>query len=158
MAYNTIKLKNYSDVFEEFDASGVIIPGELLTFDSNGDVKPHATAGGNVGPVMFALEDELQGKEINESYAIGDKVNVWIPGRGDQVYAILADGQNAAIGSLLESDGSGGLNVHTADVSDAPNLTNQIVGVAMEAVDRSGSTEDSSSPLGGDYRIRIMII
>lgn len=154
----TIKLKKYSDVIEEYDASATIIPGELLEMDTNGDVKPHATAGGNIGPVMFALEDELQGDEIDDTYASGDPVQVWIPGRGDEVYAILADGQNASIGDFLESAGTGALAVHSADISDAPNLTNQIVGIALEAVDRSGSTEDSSSPLGGDYRIKIKIV
>lgn len=154
----TIKLKKYSDTIEEYIASATIIPGELLELDSDGKVKPHATAGGNVGPIMFALEDELQGEGIDDTYATNDPVQVWIPKPGDEVYAILADGQNAAKGNFLESAGSGALAVHSSDISDAPNITNQIVAVALEAVNRSGSTEDSSSPLGGDYRIKVKIV
>ena len=78
MAFNTIKLKKYSDVIEEMIADAAIYPGMVVEMDSAAKVKVHATAGGNVVPVMVALEDELQGKGIDDAYATNDKVQVWI--------------------------------------------------------------------------------
>lgn len=157
---NSVILKNYSDVFEEIQATAAVLtPGMLLELDSAGKVKAHATAGGNVLP-MFALEDALQGKGITNNYAINDKVQVWIPGRGDRVNAILADDNAIAIGDFLESNGAGLLQAHSADISDAPNVTNQIVAVAVEAVDLTGdsSTESSEAPLGVNKRIKVRIV
>lgn len=157
MAYNTIKVKKYSDVIEEIEASGAITPGMFLEVDSNGKVVAHNSAGQNVLP-MVALEDEMQGKGISDVYASGDKVQVWIPYRGDMVYAILEDGNNVAIGDFVESAGNGNVQKHTTDVSDAPNYTNQIVGVAVEAKNLSESSGGESSGLLGDQRILIRII
>lgn len=158
---NSVKLKNFSDVNEEYTATAVaLIPGMLLELTSAGLVQAHSTAGGTVLP-MFAFEDELQGKGIDQAYAVSDKIQVWIPGRGDQVYAILADDNNVAIGNFLESNGAGLLQKHASDDSSvAPNITNQIVGVALEAVDLTGdsSTESSASPLGVNRRIKVRLV
>lgn len=168
MAYRTIKAKKYSDVIEELDASTTIIPGELLEIDSSNEVKPHATAGGNVLPPMFALEDELQGNDVDDTFADGDKVQVWIPYRGDQVNAILADGEDVSIGDALESNGAGKLVKHVADVesfesAEPGSITvypNQIVGVALEAKDLSDSSggEESSGVIGYNTRILIRVV
>jgi hypothetical protein len=159
-APKTIKLKNFSDVNEEIVSTAVAItPGMLLERTSANLVQAHGTAGGNIVP-MFACEDELQGKGITDNYVASDPIQVWFPGRGDWVYAILANGQDVSIGDMLESDGNGYLQKHAADVSDAPNVTNQIVGVALDAVDTSGdsSAESSESPLGVAKRIRVQIV
>lgn len=157
MAYKTIKVKKYSDVIEEIEAAGTIKPGMLLEVNSTGKVVAHNSAGENVLP-MFALEDELQGKAISETYVSGDKVQVWVPYRGDFVYALLEDGNNVAIGDFVESAGNGNVQKHATDVSDAPNYTNQIVGVAVEAVNLSESSGAESSGLQGDQRILIRVI
>ena len=115
MAYNTIKVKKYSDVIEEIVAASAITPGMLLELASATTVKAHATAGGNQLP-MFALEDELQGNGIDDAYAAADPVQVWIPYRGDIVYAILEDGNNVAVGDFVESAGNGNVQKHVADV------------------------------------------
>jgi len=150
MAKNTIKVKNYASVREEMVAVGAITPGHLVEIDSAGEVQVHSTAGGNVLP-MFALEDELQGKKITDAYVADDKVQVWIPGRGDVVYALLKDGETAVIGSWLESAGDGTLQVHAAD-STGDYLPLQIVGQAIEAVDMSVSS--GADPTG---RIQVRI-
>lgn len=143
MAKNTIKVKKYSDVIEEIDAGGAITPGHLLELNSSGDVVVHNSAGESVLP-MFALEDELQGGEIDDAYASGDKVQVWIPGRGDQVYALLADGEVAAIGSFLESNGDGTLKVYDQTSGGVADFPHSIVGVATEAVDLSASANTAA--------------
>lgn len=134
MAYNTIKVKKYSDVIEEMTAVGTITPGMLVEIDSNGEVQAHSGEGEAVLP-MFALEDELQGKSITDNYSADDKVQVWIPYRGDNVYALLAQGEDVAIGTLLVSNGDGTLKAYSsASDTEYPQI---IVGVALEAVDAS---------------------
>lgn len=147
---NTIILKNYSNVFAEYIAQATITPGELLTLHSDGRVKPHNSAGGPVLK-MFAVEDELQGKGIADNYAAGDPVNVWIPGPGDEVYARLANGETAVIGSFLVSDGNGELRVWEADSAGVVEYSNSIVGVALEA-------KDTDTSILGLTNIKIKIV
>ena len=56
MKYQTIKIKKYSDVVEEYPAAAAFYPGSLIEFTTNLNVRVHATATSNVLP-MFALED-----------------------------------------------------------------------------------------------------
>lgn len=134
MAYNTIKVKKYSDVIEEITAAGTITPGMLVELDSNGEVKAHSGEGEAVLP-MFALEDELQGNSIDNDYSEDDKVQVWIPYRGDNVYGLLAQGEDVAIGELLVSNGDGCLKAYSEESdTEYPQI---VVGVALEAVDAS---------------------
>lgn len=141
---NTIKIKKYSDVIEEHVAAAAINPGALIEITSLDKVQKHATAAGNAIP-MFALEDELQGKGIDEAYALGDPVQCWIPNRGDVVYAILADEQNIAIGDLLVSNGDGTLKKYvSSDDSSYTQHPNQIIGMTTEAVDLSGSSGEEA--------------
>ena len=151
---NSIILKRLgAEVIEEITATAVAIkPGYLVEMASATTVQAHSTAGGSVLP-MFAIEDQFQGKAITADYAVSVKIQVWIPRRGDQVYAYLADGQSVSAGDFLESNGVGVLTSHTEDNSVAPNIGNQIVGVALEAVDLSGSAN-----LTAIGRIKIRII
>lgn len=155
MAKHTIKLKKYSDVIKEKIAASAITPGMLITYDTNGKVKAHDGSEEEAVP-MFALEDELQGKGIDDAYAADDPVQCWIPYRGDEVYAILVDGENVAIGALLASDGSGNLKEHNPDSATSPMA---VVARALEALDLSGSSgEESSGPLAYNKRIKVEIV
>ncbi len=171
MAYRSIKVKNYLNIFEEYEANVAITPGMLIEEMSTGKVRPHATAGGNALP-MFAMEDSLQGKTIDEDYVAADQVQCWIPTRGDQVNALLRDEQTIVIGDFLESDGEGRLQKHVSDAKSFQSADNypdwtltvlqlQIVGVALEAKDLSTLPEGSESSAGGEYhnpRILIRIV
>lgn len=158
MNKNTIILKNYLNVREEFVANAAITPGHLIEVMSTGKVRKHASAGQNA-LIMFALEDELQGKGIDDDYAADAMVQCWIPQRGDIVYALLKDGQNIAIGDFLESAGDGTLQKHVPDVDSAADVETiyglQIIGQAIEAIDLSGSS--GTHPDSG-YRIAIRIV
>lgn len=128
MIRKTIKIKKYSDVIEEYIAGGTITPGHLVALNSDGEVIVHATEAGVTLP-MFALEDELQGKVIDDTYKEDDRVQVWIPGRGDEVYALLAANESVNIGDYLVSKGGGTLKKLASDtVADS-----QIIGFAVEA-------------------------
>lgn len=157
-ASHSVIIKKYSDCIEEFVASAAITPGHLVEVITGGEIRVHATAGGNVLP-MFALEDEPQGKSITEAYAHEDVVQVWTPTRGDIVNALLADGQTIVAGDFLQSAGDGTLTKyvaehwHSADAGTVYPLA--IVGVATEAVDLSGST--GTHPVSG-LRIKVRIV
>lgn len=161
--YNTIKLKKYQDIIEEYEAASAITPGNLIELSSAGKVQNHATAGGEVLP-MFALEDELQGNGIEDAYASGDKVQCWVAQRGEIVYARLADGESVAIGDFLVSNGNGCLKKHTAFAhtgSEETTLYAQpLVGVALEARELdslSGGGGDSSLAENSQY-IKVRIV
>ena len=139
MAKNTIKVKKYGDHIEEIVAGGAITPGMLIAEGSAGTVAAHGSAGANAIP-MFALEDELQGNGVDDAYASGDPVQCWYPYRGDQVYALLADGETIVVGDLLESNGDGYLKKHTAGSAGVVEYPLAVVGQATEALDLSGSS------------------
>lgn len=150
MAYRTIKLMG-DPVVKEYTAAAAITPGHLVEIDSNGKVKVHSTAGGSAQR-RFALEDENQGKGITDAYSSSNICKTGVFREGDEVYTFLANGENAAIGSLLESYGDGTLKVVDADASAGAIAVQSIVGEACEAVDMSGSS--GVDPSG---RIRIEI-
>ena len=152
MAKETIKLKKYFDVVEELAATAVAVtPGYLLELTSTGAVQAHSTAGGVVLP-MFALEDEMQGGDIDTDYAVSAKIQVWVTGRGEIVNALLADGETVVIGDFLESAGDGTLQKYDDDSAGASEYPNSIVGVAVNAVDMSGS---SGADPDGRIQVRI---
>jgi len=145
MEKNTIKLKKYLDVIEEYTATAVAItPGMLLELTSADQVQAHSTEGGIVLP-MFALEDELQGKGIDDNYAVSAKIQVWVAVRGEQVFANIADSEEVNIGDFLISAGNGKLKV--ADSTDT-----EVVGVALEDLDMT----DSDDAAIGRCAVRIL--
>lgn len=155
---NTVILKRYSAIQNEYAAAAAITPGMLVELTSAGTVQAHSNAGQPCAK-QFAIEDALQGKEIDDAFATGDVVRVWTAQSGDEVYAILADGENASIGSFLESDGDGALRVYAADSAGAVEYPASIVGVCIEAVNLSDSSgAESSGPLGYDKRVKVRIV
>lgn len=148
MSYNTIKVKKYSDIQEEFIAAGTIYPGMLVEMDSDGKVVAHNSAAAR-HMAMVAIENELEGQDIDTAYASGDPVQVWFPQRGDMAYMVLSNGENVAKGDGLESNGDGYLQKLTSGYQ---------VGIAEEALDLSGSSgEESSEALGYNKRILVRI-
>jgi hypothetical protein len=153
MAQKSIILKNYSDVFEEYTAGGTIYPGMLLIMSAADTVVAHSDDAPTQGCLaMFAVEDALQGRDIDEPYVTGDPVKCWIPGRGDEVYAVLEDGAIAAVGTFLESNGAGMLQAFSSG--------NGAVAIALEAKDLSTSSgqETSEAPWGYAKRIKVKIL
>jgi hypothetical protein len=163
MAKNTIMLKNYLNVFEEYKAvTATIYPGCLVELTSAEKVKLHATAGGNALP-MFAIEDALQGKGIDDAFAADDTVRCWIPTRGDVVYGILADGQTIVKGEFVESNGAGYLRKHTPEEDSGgtgtPIYTRNIVGISLDTESAAAGSEDSDiNFLSLNRRIAVRII
>lgn len=128
---------------EEGKASEAITPGSLVALNSDGEYENHGSAGG-YGEALFALEDSLQGKTINDAYAADDIVRIVVAGKGDVVYARLADGEDVGIGDLLTSNGDGTLQKIAG--------TEKPIAVAIEALDLS----ESSNTTPGRVRSRIL--
>lgn len=151
MAKQTIKLKKYADIVNEYNAAAAITPGMLIELTSAGTVQANSAAG-LACQKQFALEDELQGKTIADAYAVGAPVQCWNTIPGEEVYAWLADGEDVAIGDKLVSDGAGKLKAMTED-SSAAVVEETPIAIALEAVDMSGSS--GADPSG---RIKVRII
>jgi len=152
MAKRTITVKGDGQAVEKV-ANAAITPGHLVELMSTDKLRVHATAGGNAQR-MFAIENELIGAEIATAYAATAQCLARVFKNGDQVAAILADGENAAIGSMLESNGNGELKVHTASSAGAVEYPEAIVGIAIEAVNAS----DSATTPVASRRIFVEII
>ncbi len=120
-------------------AAAAITPGHLVELTSADKVQKHSTAAGFTAK-MFAVEDELQGKTIDQEYASASRVQFNVCPPGCIVNALIADGEDIAIGDKLVSNGDGTLK--EADSA----ATDEIVGVAMEAVDMSDSSAADPSP------------
>lgn len=115
MAPKTIMLKTRAMMIKEWpvDAGDDITPGDLLEFVSTTDeVQPHSSAAGVCRPLMVAAEAAIDGRGIDDDYdEDGEACFVIYPDRGDELYMWLSPGETAAIGSLLESNGDGALQV-----------------------------------------------
>lgn len=109
-------------------AEGPIRPGMLISRNSDNKFVPHPTAAGLTGPI-FARENSIVGKSIDDNYVQGDTVLAWHCRNGDWIYALLEEGANVAIGALLESNGAGLLQAQ----SGAASLCR-----ALEAVNATG--------------------
>ena len=121
MARRIIKLLGEPVQNEDSKAAEVITPGHLVTFDSNGDLIKHNSAGGFT-TTAFALEREEMGDDIDETYAVLDTVKVGVFGRGTRVLALIASGQNLVKGDYLESAGNGTLRKFAAGTRLARSL------------------------------------
>ena len=116
MALRTIVLKGRG-IRDEALAAGTITPGYLIQRDSADKVIAHNTAAG-IAQKMFAVENELVGKEITVDYLSGDTTLFEHVVRGGMVNALLpANAAAIVIGDQLESAGDGTLRIIAADVA-----------------------------------------
>jgi len=151
MAIETIKIKKYSDIELEAAANAAITPGHAVEYISTGKVQKTATAGGKWAG-MVALEDELQGKGINDDYAANDRVKIWVAGRGDIVNMLATDEEAIVIGDFIEIGVAGKVRKFASGVA---------IGIAVKAVDLSTLPEGSESSDGGLYynpRVQVQLI
>lgn len=144
----TILLKG-DGVFKEAAAGGAVTPGHLININSSGAFVVHGTAGGDAFP-MFAVEDDIQGKDITDAYASGDQCFAVVPARGAEIYALVPAAASAiVVGDILESNGDGTLRKGAAAAVTATNLR-RIVARALEAVNNSGG--------GTPARIKVEVV
>jgi hypothetical protein len=131
------------------DAGSAIKPGYLLERDNATEVSEHSSAGENAVP-MFAVENEVVGKDIDTVYAVGDNVLFEVMTPGTEVYALVAASATAiTAGAFVESAGDGTVRIASTSAATADTERLGIIGQALEDVDNSGG--------GSEARIRIEI-
>lgn len=137
-SYKTIFLKGQEfSIMEEAKAGEAgIYPGMFLKFQSDGDFELQDESE-TIGPMLVAVEDDKEGKTVDDVYTSGRQCTArWVP-VGAEVFAYLAPGHNASIGSYLsfagyESPGALGVAQQTsAQLGAGANF------VAKEAVNNS---------------------
>jgi len=134
-------------VQEEYTAGEAISPGHLVDIHNNGLLYKHDVPEGKAER-MFAQEDALQGKTIDDNYAAGDIVTVILPVLGAEVQAWLINDQIVSIGDWLVSNGDGCLRRE----DEGSGFTDtRVVAVAMESLD----TVNDSSTSARRIRVRI---
>lgn len=133
---NTIQLSG-DFVLEEALAEAAITPGHLVERISTGKVQKHSTEGGHA-ELMFAVEDALQGRNIDTAYAADELVTHHIQKSGAKVQAWLKPGGTAVVvGTELISDGAGQM-LNVADAASG-TVVEDVIGLAEEALDLSAS-------------------
>ena len=147
--YNKVMLKGEFEQYEAL-ASGALYPGHVLIVDSDGKVKPHNVAGG-FAEAIFAIEDSLQGNDIEDQYALNARVQYVAPNKGSVVYIMIKDGENIAKGDKLVSAGDGKFQEAKAD-SSSTVMEEHIMGVALDNCDMSSS---SGADASGWCRMRV---
>jgi len=114
MALNTISRihskGNYR--YEEHVANAALSPGHLLEINSSNKVLKR-NSGSTVGEALFAMEDALQGKTVDDAYSANEVVPCILPAKGSVVNAMLYAGVNYTVGTILESKGDGTLTSGT---------------------------------------------
>jgi hypothetical protein len=140
---------------KELIAGGTITPGHLVAINSAGKYVVHPTAKGHAAPI-FAVENDLNGKGIDDNYVANDWVQADILQVGSEVNAIVAAGAAAiTAGDYLESAGNGTLRKATAFSqlgSDTYAVTTAgiIVAQALETLDNSGGSDPA--------RLKVMVV
>jgi hypothetical protein len=114
MAKNTIVGKGLLNNRDQIVATAVAItPGALLERTAAGLVQAHSGAAGTEKvEALFALEDYLQGKGIDDAYAVSVPIMTWKCVPGERVYANVTG--TVPVATYLESDGAGALRPWTA--------------------------------------------
>jgi len=133
---NTILLKG-DGVQKEGNAGGAITPGHLINRNTTVDaVVVHATAEGNAYP-LFALENDVFGKDVADAYAANDRVLMVLAAPGAEIHALIPAAAIAiVVGDELVSNGDGTLKKVTAGAVTVGNLR-RVVARALEAIDNS---------------------
>lgn len=133
--------------YDEADAAAALTPGNVLEYDAAGDVQRHSTATGPWNRLFADLAIDPDKDKVDD-YVAGERVRAFYAGAGMVVDALLAAGENAAVGDLLASDGAGALQVYTGQAVDEGGTATYtvyedsvIVGEAVEAVDNSGGAD-----------------
>ena len=131
----------------ERDANTTITPGMLVELNSANEVLPHNTPGG-WSDKWVAVENDIAGDDLDHAYLAGEVVLINVCKPGDEVYILVADGENIAIGDDLESDGNGKVRSVFGEESGAGG------GVHLNKVGRAMSALDMTDSSGGDPTVK----
>lgn len=138
MAYKTIILKGleFCPQEEAVAAEAGIYPGMLLDIDSSGLFELQDESE-NVGPLLVAVEDTLQGALISTAYTVSTQVLARWLAIGTEFYGWLAPYHNVSIGTLCSFAGYESPGALGAAQQSSANLGAGARFIAKEAVNNS---------------------
>ncbi len=152
MAPRTILLKGRG-IRKEAVAGGAITPGHLVTLNSASKLIVHNVARGKAA-ACFAVENDLNGKGIDDAYANNDYVQAEYLMTGCEVYALVAANAAAiAVGDLLESAGDGTLRKFvglTDNSGGTANTTLQAVSGTFQQAELANNFADIAAQLNNE--------
>lgn len=124
---------------EEYKAAEAgIYPGMLVELDTNGEVIKHDDSGGAVGDeVLVAMEDQIQGRNVDTVYADDSIVTVMIPAKGTEVNLLLKDGEVVTPAIKVMSNGDGTIIANSGGT--------HIPGMSTGSLDLSGSSNTANA-------------
>lgn len=114
MRTNTVKLKKYQDIINEFFTEAILSPAYLLMVTATGGVVVNTVVTYKPS-IIVGLEDELQGKTVTDAFASGDPIQTWAVQPGEEVL-IKATGAIVA-GAQVELVADGTVQALAAGVS-----------------------------------------
>ena len=132
MAYRSIAITSNQPPKEGI-AYGTIYPGMLLERTATANqVQPHTDDRGRVYGNLVAVEDSLQGNDVNDAYTAANQCffKSFLP--GDEILGYVGIGTSIAIGDQLCSNGAGALEKFTQDSSFGGEEP-YVFGTALEA-------------------------
>jgi hypothetical protein len=147
---NLIVLKGDFGQFEEGPLAAPALPGQNVLMTTANEVfgrhtyTPGATlaggtaAGGASSPITVVMEDSLQGKTVNDSYAAGDNVRLYKPKKGDIIQVLALTGEDIDKGEGVSANAGG-----------------KWVAATVNRV--AVSLEDTGGPLAADMLIRVRV-
>lgn len=153
---NTIVLiGQLRDNHEERRVATIVKPGYLMDTNADGKVIPAATRGAK-GELYVAKEDYLQGKTINDAYAVGDLCMIHKAKSGNKIALVLAAGENVAKGDQLISAGDGTVVKYASDVlSNVVAQSTAVTNTTTETTFSNGTVTIPANRLKAGDNIRI---
>ncbi len=139
LSKNQIQIKNFGGVvYEERDAGAAgIYPGMLCKVDSDSDVVQHNTEGGKA-ECLVAIEDSLQGKTVDDVYAINTPVRLVRFRPGEEFFGRQHGHTSITVGEQVVSKGDGTFR----SASDSGSYGDTAIAVALETQDLSAVDAD----------------
>ena len=125
MAYERIHNKGTLWQKEELVAASTISPGMLLEVIAAGTIQAHSTEGGRAERII-ALEDEFQGKTVDDDYSADDPVQIAVAVPGEVFNLLMAAGEDGAPGAAVVSGGDG--TVVCVDNVSSTGVITQVIG------------------------------
>ena len=120
---NTVWLGGPRTVVNDLAASEAITPGHLIEkFNNAGVWRVRKHTGTSLAGSMYATEQSMVNKDVDDAYAANDLVEAVVGAPGTTIWAFIASGQTIVFGNALESAGDGTLKVYSAGVKIATAL------------------------------------
>lgn len=105
---NTVWLGGPRTEVGDLSAGEVITPGMLVErYNNAGVIRFRKHSGAGLAGSIFATEQSMLNKGVDDTYAVGDLMEVTVGAPGTTFWGLIASGANIAAGDKLASAGNG---------------------------------------------------